>query len=39
MKLKNLAAVLVKQHDKLSIYELENLSFIPAGYVLVKIKY
>jgi len=39
MKLKNLAAVLVKQHDKLSIYGLENLSFIPAGYVLVKIKY
>ena len=39
MKLKNLAAVLVKQHDKLSVYELENLSFIPAGYVLVKVKY
>jgi len=39
MKLKNLAAVLFKQHGKLSVYELENISLIPAGYVLVKVKY
>jgi D-arabinose 1-dehydrogenase-like Zn-dependent alcohol dehydrogenase len=40
MKLKkNLAAVLVKQHNKLSVYKLENLSFIPARYVLIKVKY